>query len=132
MFYSIVIPVYNAQDYIERAIKSIQQQSFQDYEVICIDDGSKDNSSKILDRLCENDERIRVFHCENGGVSKARNTGIDLARGEYILFMDSDDEYVPEALADVYKRQGLYRYDSFIYVNQYYYNNHYFLDTEFI
>lgn len=103
MFYSIVIPVYNAQDYIERAIKSIQQQSFQDYEVICIDDGSKDNSSIILDRLCENDERIRVFHCENGGVSKARNTGIDLARGEYILFMDSDDEYVPEALAILYE-----------------------------
>lgn len=98
MFFSIVIPVYNAQEYIEKAITSIQCQSFQDYEVICIDDGSTDNSAKILDGFSKKDQRIRIVHCENGGVSRARNTGIDLARGEYLLFMDSDDEYEQNAL----------------------------------
>lgn len=98
MRFSIIIPVYNAEKYIKRAVDSIIVQEFQDYEVILIDDGSTDRSGEILDELKLENSKLRVEHIENHGVSYARNKGIDLASGEYVLFIDSDDVYEAEAL----------------------------------
>lgn len=95
---SVIVPVYNAEDYIERNIKSIQKQTFTDWELILVDDGSTDRSSRLCDEAAESDERIRTIHQENHGVSAARNRGLDEARGTYLTFVDSDDFLHPEAL----------------------------------
>ena len=88
---SVIVPVYNVEQYLPRCIDSILTQTFTDFEVLLIDDGSTDSSGKICDEYAEKDERIRVFHKENGGVSSARNLGLDNAIGEWICFSDSDD-----------------------------------------
>lgn len=88
---SIIIPIYNAEQFIRRCIDSILVQTYTDFELLLIDDGSKDNSGNICDIYAEQDSRIRVFHKNNGGVSSARNLGLDKARGEWIVFVDSDD-----------------------------------------
>lgn len=92
---SIIIPVYNASKAIERCVKSVLDEEYKDLEIIAIDDGSKDDSGKILDNLAKEDDRLIVIHKENGGVSKARNTAFEYAKGEYIQFMDADD-YIPK------------------------------------
>ncbi len=89
--FSIIIPVYNVEDYLEQCIESVLLQSYQNWEMVLVDDGSKDYSSKICDNYSDMDSRINVIHKENGGLSSARNTGLRLAKGEYILFLDSDD-----------------------------------------
>ncbi|MGL5414487.1 MAG: glycosyltransferase family 2 protein [Clostridium sp.] len=88
---SIIIPVYNTEEYLRESIESILNNSFQDFEIICIDDGSTDRSLGILNEFKEIDNRIKVYTGENNGPSKARNLGLDKAIGEYIVFMDSDD-----------------------------------------
>lgn len=88
---SIITPVYNVEQYIEKCIDSILAQTFTDFELILVDDGTKDDSGVICDRYAEQDNRIRVIHKQNGGLSSARNAGLDIARGEYIGFIDSDD-----------------------------------------
>ena len=88
---SIIIPVYNVEKYLAKCIDSILSQTFTDWELILIDDGSVDQSGKICDEYACKDNRIKVTHKKNEGVSKARNTGITLAKGEYICFIDSDD-----------------------------------------
>lgn len=88
---SIVIPVYNTEKYLKRCIDSVLGQSFTNFELILVDDGSKDNSGKICDDYAQQDTRVRVIHQDNKGVSVARNKGIDEAKGEYISFIDSDD-----------------------------------------
>ncbi len=88
---SVIVPVYNAEKYLTQCIDSILEQDFTDYELLLIDDGSKDQSGAICDEYAKNDKRIKVFHKKNGGVSSARNLGIDEAQGEYIAFIDSDD-----------------------------------------
>lgn len=93
---SVVVPVYNVEKYIARCIESILSQTYQNLELILVDDGSPDNSGKICDTYAEKDRRILVIHQENAGVSKARNAGIDLAKGEYLFFVDSDDWIEPE------------------------------------
>lgn len=90
-FLSIVIPVYNVDKYLKRCLDSILGQTFLDYELICVDDGSTDSSLKILYEYAEKDERIIVISKKNGGLSSARNTGINVATGKWILFIDSDD-----------------------------------------
>lgn len=89
---SIIVPVYNVEQYLSRCIDSILSQSFTDFELLLVDDGSTDGSGSICDTYAEKDARIRVFHKDNGGVSSARNVGLDNAKGEWIYFMDSDDE----------------------------------------
>lgn len=91
MFLSIVIPVYNVEKYIDECIESILKQSFTDYEVILVDDGSTDKSSFICDEYAEKYSFINVIHKPNGGQADARNVGLNEAKGEYILFIDSDD-----------------------------------------
>lgn len=88
---SIVIPVYNVENYLEQCVNSVINQSYTNFEVILVDDGSKDSSGKIADELAVKDERIIVIHQENQGASGARNTGIHAASGEYVMFLDSDD-----------------------------------------
>ena len=92
---SIIVPVYNAEKYLHRCIDSILAQTFTDWELLLIDDGSKDTSGSICDKYAAKDKRIRVFHKENGGVSSARNLGRDYAQGEWVTFVDSDD-YIEE------------------------------------
>lgn len=116
ILYSIIIPVYNVENYIERCVDSICNQSIKDIELILIDDGSKDNSGKVCDELAQKDSRIKVVHKENQGCSVARNTGIDFARGKYICFVDSDDEWLPgvlQALTD--KIENEQEYDMLIF-----------------
>ncbi len=88
---SIIIPVYNTGEYLHKCIKSILNQSLKDIELIIVNDGSTDNSRSICDKYAKTDNRVKVIHKINGGVSRARNTGIKLAKGDYIGFVDSDD-----------------------------------------
>jgi glycosyltransferase involved in cell wall biosynthesis len=88
---SVIVPVYQAERYIGQCIDSILAQTFADFELILVDDGSKDNSGKICDEYAEKDSRVRVIHKENGGVAHARNDGMANAAGEYICFVDADD-----------------------------------------
>lgn len=97
---SVVIPVYNVEKYLHQCVTSIINQTFKDLEIILVDDGSKDRSGEICDELQSTDNRVKVIHKENGGVSKARNNGLQIATGEYIIFVDSDD-WVP---ADAYEK----------------------------
>ena len=95
---SIIIPVYNMEDYLERCMDSVLAQSFTDYEVLLVDDGSTDSSGSICDGYAAGDGRIHVIHKENGGLSDARNAGLDRACGRYVFFLDSDDRILPEML----------------------------------
>lgn len=88
---SIIVPVYNAEVYLHKCINALLSQSFEDFELILVNDGSKDKSGAICDEFSANDNRIKVIHKENGGVSTARNCGLDNATGKYIMFCDSDD-----------------------------------------
>ena len=97
---SIIVPVYNAQNSLERCLRSIIRQSYPQWELILVDDGSQDDSLAICKRYSDKDSRIRVFHTENCGVSSARNTGIENAHGEYITFVDSDDRIHPDFLSE--------------------------------
>jgi len=94
---SIIVPIYNAQKTIERCIDSILNQDFSDFELILIDDGSKDNSGKICDTYAGKDQRVRVIHKENSGVSVSRNLALREAKGEYLQFLDADDWITPNA-----------------------------------
>lgn len=88
---SIIVPVYNVEKYLNRCIDSIIKQTFENIEIILVDDGSTDNSGKICDEYALKDYRIKVIHKTNGGLSEARNYGLDIATGDYLLFVDSDD-----------------------------------------
>nr|AKE79128.1 glycosyltransferase [Streptococcus suis]AKE79153.1 glycosyltransferase [Streptococcus suis]AKE80258.1 glycosyltransferase [Streptococcus suis]AKE80312.1 hypothetical protein YS68.seq-orf00011 [Streptococcus suis]AKE80336.1 glycosyltransferase [Streptococcus suis] len=88
---SIIVPVYQVVTYLERCIDSLVNQTYRDIEVILVDDGSTDGSSELCDKLAKNDERVRVIHKENGGLSTARNVGLANANGKYVTFVDSDD-----------------------------------------
>lgn len=88
---SVIVPVYNVEKYLSKCIKSILSQTYPDFELLLIDDGSTDKSGEICDDYATRDQRVRVFHKKNGGVSSARNFGIDEAKGRWITFVDSDD-----------------------------------------
>ncbi len=95
---SIIVPIYNSEQFLFQCISSILNQSFSDFELILVDDGSKDNSSRICDEFADKDPRIFVLHKSNEGVSAARNSGLDSAQGDWVLFIDSDDELLPGGL----------------------------------
>lgn len=101
MLFSIIIPVYNAQEVLERCLESILSQSFCDFEVILVDDGSKDESGKICDEYAKKDLRIKSIHTDNFGSTHARKTGANLANGDYILCLDSDDTFADGFLAQI-------------------------------
>lgn len=96
---SIIVPIYNEEEHLERCIESVLNQVYTNFELLLIDDGSTDNTGEICDKYVLKDSRIRVFHRENGGVSKARNFGISQAIGEWVMFLDSDDYLFDNALS---------------------------------
>lgn len=100
---SVVIPVYNVENYIKKCIDSVINQSYKKLEIILVDDGSNDNSSIICDEYKEKDNRIKVIHKKNSGLSEARNSGIDIAKGKYIAFIDSDDYISNDYFEYLYK-----------------------------
>lgn len=93
---SIIIPIYNAEKYIKRCVSSVIDQSYDKLEILLVNDGSTDNSLNICEAFATKDNRIKVISQDNGGVSKARNTGLRLAKGEYVMFLDSDDYMLPD------------------------------------
>lgn len=95
---SIIVPVYNVEKYLDRCVNSIIKQSFPDYELFLVDDGSPDNCPQMCDDWAKRDSRITVIHKANGGLSDARNVAIDIAAGEYLSFIDSDDYVAPDFL----------------------------------
>ncbi len=99
---SVIVPVYKVEPYLRECVDSILAQTFTDFEIILVDDGSPDNCGIICDEYAEKDNRIIVIHQENGGLSAARNAGLDVARGEYVSFIDSDDVVSPEYLEILY------------------------------
>lgn len=88
---SIIVPIYNSEKYLDECLRSIQKQSYSNFEVICVNDGSQDNSADICQRFVDKDKRFRLLNQENGGVSSARNRALKEAKGEYVCFVDSDD-----------------------------------------
>ena len=107
---SIIVPVYNVEEYLDKCIESIQKQNFQNYEVIIVDDGSQDNCPAICDKWSLKDDRIIVLHKNNGGLSDARNVGFFKSRGDYVWFVDSDDWIREDALDIVVK--GICKYPN--------------------
>lgn len=93
---SVIVPIYNVEKYLEKCIESIMRQTHMNLEIILVDDGTKDMSGKIADEAAEKDNRIKVIHQMNSGVSCARNTGLDAATGDYICFVDGDDYIMPD------------------------------------
>ena len=111
---SVIIPVYNAGTYIKRAVDSAALQDFHSFEIILVDDGSTDKSGELCDSFAEKDPKISVFHQENRGVCAARNKGLDNARGEFVTFLDADDELMPGALSLMYGQAEKSGCDVFI------------------
>ena len=100
---SVIVPVYNVEKYLRKCIESILNQTFREFELILVDDGSTDSSGKICDEYALKDSRIKVIHKENGGASSARNAGLDVAKGEYIGFVDSDDWIEMDMYGELYR-----------------------------
>lgn len=101
---SVIVPVYNVEKFLPRCLDSLLAQTFSDFEILLIDDGSKDRSGNICDNYAFKDQRIRVFHKENGGVASARQLGVDEARGEYSIHADGDDWVEPDMLQCFYDK----------------------------
>lgn len=108
---SVIVPVYNVQDYIEKCLDSILSQTFTNFELICVNDGSTDNSREILEKYKKRDCRIKIIDKQNGGLSSARNAGMDVARGEFLSFIDSDDWVDVTMLEKLYKSINFYNSD---------------------
>lgn len=101
---SIIVTIYNVEKYLRECLNSLERQTFKDIEVILVNDGSTDNSMNIAREYCNNNEHYSLINRENGGLSAARNTGIDLAHGEYIYFLDGDDYVAEDAIEKLYKK----------------------------
>lgn len=112
---SVIVPIYNAEDYLGACLDSILCQTYRDFELLLINDGSPDGCGKICDEYEKVDERIRVFHQSNQGVSSARNLGLSKSTGEFVLFVDSDDTIHPDLLSDVVKATKEYHADIVIF-----------------
>lgn len=115
-FFSIIVPVYKVEAYLKKCVNSIWRQTFKDYELILVDDGSPDDCPLICDELASEDDRIKVIHKNNGGLSSARNAGLDVATGGYVLFIDSDDYWCDNTfLESLYARQLEFKEDIILF-----------------
>ncbi len=103
---SVIVPVYNVSGYLDRCMQSLVKQTYQNLEIILVDDGSTDNSGDLCDQWAGRDSRIQVIHRKNNGLSQARNTGLNAATGEYITFVDSDDILSPQLCQVLYEVMG--------------------------
>lgn len=101
-YFSVILPIYNVERYLQRCVQSVLGQQFTDYEIILVDDGATDGCPELCDRLARENRCIRVLHKENGGLSSARNAGLQLAKGRYVWWVDSDDWIQPDALQSLY------------------------------
>ena len=101
--FSVVIPVYNVEKYLKACLESISAQTYTHFECFLVNDGSTDKSADICNRFCEKDSRFRLLHQKKTGVSAARNMGLDAAKGDFILFVDSDDCLSPDALQTAWR-----------------------------
>ena len=105
MKFSVIVPVYKVEGYLEQCVESVLQQTYTDFELILVDDGSPDRCPEMCDNFSQKDTRIKVIHKKNGGLSSARNAGLDIATGDYVVFLDSDDFWNDEnALQEVYDK----------------------------
>lgn len=108
MKYSVIVPVYNVENYLADCVESILSQSYKNFELLLVDDGSLDSSPELCDSYAEKDSRVKVLHKKNGGLSDARNAGVNMATGDYILFVDSDDywssPYVLEKIFEILEK----------------------------
>ena len=128
---SIIMPVYKVEEYVGKAIESIQAQTMKEWEFLIVDDGTPDRSGEICDEYAAKDERIHVIHKENGGAPSARNVAIDIAKGEYMYFMDSDDWAEPTMLEDMYnlaKRDNAQLVVAGFFIDTYYDKDQYMTD----
>lgn len=105
---SIIVPVYNVEKYLDECVKSILAQTYENIEIVLVDDGSKDTSGAMCDEYKKTDDRIVVVHKENGGLSSARNTGMENASGDYYIFVDSDDTISPDMAEEMVKKANEY------------------------
>lgn len=108
---SIIIPVYNTKKYLKKCLDSIVNQTLKDIEIICVNDGSTDGSLKILEKYAKKDHRLKIINKENGGAGSARNIGMDIAKGEYLGFVDSDDWIEPQMFETLYQNAKKYNVD---------------------
>lgn len=107
---SVIVPIYKVEDYLDRCVQSIQHQTYENLEIILVDDGSPDACGRMCDQYAEKDRRIQVIHKQNGGLSDARNAGIEKAAGEYVAFVDSDDWLEPKMYEVLY--HTIKKYDA--------------------
>lgn len=115
--FSIIVPVYKTEEYLDKCIQSILSQTYTDFELILVDDGSPDRCPQMCDDFAAMDKRVKVIHKPNGGVSSARNAGIDAAEGDFIWFIDSDDYIVPGSLKQLYQVQKAENADMYFFNN---------------
>lgn len=120
---SVIVPIYNVEKYIDACLRSIQNQTFRDFEVILVNDGTPDNSMEIARKYVENDSRFILYNKTNGGLSNARNFGIERAKGEYIAFIDSDDRIRSRYLENLYRAIVRFKADVAICDFKLYYQN---------
>ena len=100
---SVIVPIYNVEKYLEKCVHSIVKQSYENLEIILVDDGSTDACGALCDQLALQDHRIQVIHKPNGGLSDARNAGLDRMRGKYVTFIDSDDWVTEDYISSLYR-----------------------------
>lgn len=123
---SIIVPVYNLEDYVENCIRSLTNQTYENIEILCIDDGSTDNSATVIKKFAEGDQRVKYIYKENGGVSSARNKGLEIANGDYIMFVDGDD-YMHYQAVEIFVK-GILKTDSDIFCSKMLKTDTYFLE----
>lgn len=118
---SVIVPIYNVEAYLDRNLSSLLNQSYQDFEVLCVNDGSTDNSQRIIDEYIKKDMRFKSLIKNNGGLSDARNYGLKFAEGEYIMFIDGDDFCEDDMLENCVSQMDMHNLDMFVFAyNQYY------------
>lgn len=108
---SVIIPIYNVEEYLDRCVQSVCNQTYKNLEIILVDDGATDHSPEMCDKYSEMDKRIKVIHKQNGGLSSARNAGIEACTGEWLVFVDSDDYISPEMVECLYDAASKYNTD---------------------
>lgn len=117
---SVILPIYNVEKFLKQSVESVLNQTYKNLEIILVDDGTKDSSDKMCDDYAKKDSRIKVIHKENGGLSSARNAGLDIATGKYVMFLDADDFFEPNSCEVLYneieKRQADYVVGNYIHV----------------
>lgn len=125
---SVIVPIYNVDRFLRKCIESIQEQTYVNLEIILVDDGSTDSSGKICDEISKSDQRIKVVHKQNAGVSAARNSGIDVATGKYVCFVDGDDYVMADYVEHLFNL--IYRYSADISLSTEMFSNYDMLQTK--